>query len=122
MNDLGIGANASCFLIKDRNLLLEGKTSHIYEWLEKEDFMDVGHDRVFNSDLIHINIWNKIYIAENPGVILSKVVGNHAITFDEFRTIYEIYKKYHKFHVTKMTKDEQYDYIKLSQKYKKELF
>lgn len=121
MNDLGIGGSASCFLVKDKSLLL-GKSSHIYEWLQKEDFMDVGRETVFNSDLIHINIWDKIYISTNPGVVLAKVVGNHAITFDEFCIIYNIYKKYRKFNITKMTKDEQYDYIKLSQKYKKEMF
>lgn len=121
MNDLGIGANSSCFLIKDKSLL-EGESSKVYEWLEKEGFMEVGHKTVFNSDLIHINIWSKIYASANPGVVLTKVVGNHAITFDEFCTVYNIYKKYHKFNITKMNREEQYEYIKLSQKYKKEAF
>jgi hypothetical protein len=29
-----------------------------------------------------------------PGVCLAQPIGNHAITIDEFQTIYAIYKKY----------------------------
>ena len=44
------------------------------------------------------------------GVGLTKVVGDHAITFDEFLTIYNIYKKYDGFDVLKMTKEEQAEF------------
>ena len=44
------------------------------------------------------------------GITLTKVVGDHAITFDEFVTIYNIYKKYEGFSTLKMTKEEQAEF------------
>ena len=37
-------------------------------------------------------------------------MGDHAITFDEFVTIYNIYKKYEGFSTLKMTKEEQIEW------------
>ncbi len=41
-----------------------------------------------------VDIEKKVFKPGMPGVSYGKVVGDHAIIFDEFRTIYEIYKKY----------------------------
>ena len=37
---------------------------------------------------------NKKYRPGRPGVAYGSVVGGHAITFKEFKIIYNIYKKY----------------------------
>jgi hypothetical protein len=44
------------------------------------------------------------------GVGLTRVVGGHAITFEEFLTIYNIYKKYEGFSTLKMTAEEQKEF------------
>ena len=41
-----------------------------------------------------IDIENKIYYPGRPGVIYGKVIGNHEITVEEFKTIYHIFKKH----------------------------
>ncbi len=41
-----------------------------------------------------VDIGQKMFKPGRPGVSYGKVIGNHAITFDEFKSIYEIYKKY----------------------------
>ncbi len=41
-----------------------------------------------------VDIEEKVFYPGRPGVSYGRVVGNQAITFDEFKTIYEIYKKY----------------------------
>lgn len=41
-----------------------------------------------------IDIINKTFKPGRPGVAYGRVVGNHAINFEEFKTIYSIYKKY----------------------------
>lgn len=41
-----------------------------------------------------MNITRKEYAYGMPGVSLAKPLGNHAITIDEFMTVYSIFKKY----------------------------
>ena len=43
---------------------------------------------------VHINITRKQYAYGMPGVSLALPIGNHAITIDEFKTIYAIFKRY----------------------------
>ena len=52
-----------------------------------------------------IDIENKRYYPGRPGVSYGKVIGNHAITFDEFLTIYHIFKQYEGLDVLKMNND-----------------
>lgn len=52
-----------------------------------------------------IDIENKTYYPGRPGVSYGKVIGNHAITFDEFKTIYHIFKQYEGLDVLKMNND-----------------
>lgn len=42
----------------------------------------------------YVDIKNKKFKPGRPGVSYGNVVGGHAITFEEFKTIYFIYKKY----------------------------
>ena len=103
-----IGTSASCFLIKDERLKGNWHTTPIHKFLEEEGFACWGkaksQERV---DWPYINIYSKVYSKGMYGVGLTKVVGGHAITFDEFLIIYNIYKKYDSFDMLKMTKEEQ---------------
>ena len=42
-----------------------------------------------------VDIENMEFKPGRPGVGYGKVLGEHAITFEEFKTIFDIYKKYH---------------------------
>lgn len=49
-----------------------------------------------------VDIVNKVYLPGRPGVCYGRIVGEHAVTFDEFKTIYSIYKKYDTEHPLKV--------------------
>lgn len=80
------------FLVCDKSL------GEIYApflvWLRKEGFTFNGPHGNFGCRWVHVNITRKEYAYGMPGAELAKPLGNHAITIDEFMTIYNIYKKY----------------------------
>ena len=45
---------------------------------------------------LFVDINNKIYLPGRPGVSYGKVIGNHTITFEDFKTIFDIFEKYEK--------------------------
>ena len=58
-----------------------------------------------------IDIINKKFYTGKPGVKFGKVVGEHAITFYEFKFIYSIYEKYKGLDPIVMQKDNQKEEI-----------
>lgn len=110
MEERRISTGASCFLIKDESLK-QGWQSHIYDWLKAEGFITWGRKGTFNTDWLYINIYSKVYAPGVPGVGVTTVVGDHAITFEEFQTIYNIYKKYEGFSTLKMNEQEQKEFV-----------
>lgn len=80
------------FLVYDRTL----KSIHasFYSWLWNEGFTDAGPHGNYGCQWVYINITHKQYAYGMPGVALVQPIGNHAITIDEFVTIYHIYAKY----------------------------
>ena len=80
------------FLVCDRSL--EDIHSPFYEWLQSEGFCFSGYHGNYGCWWAYVNITRKEYAYGMPGVSLARVLGNHAITIDEFFTIYSIYKKY----------------------------
>ena len=62
--------------------------------LQGEDFTFGGYHGNYGCWWVHINITRKQYAYGMPGVSLALPIGNHAITIDEFKTIYAIFKKY----------------------------
>lgn len=64
------------------------------EWLRSEGFTFSGYHGNYGCCWIHVNITRKEYAYGMPGVELAKPLGNHAITIEEFNTIYTIFKKY----------------------------
>lgn len=92
MSDIhSIGPEA--FLVCDKSL--NRIDSPFLSWLQSEGFKYGGYKGCYdNVCWIHINITNKTYAYGMPGQAIIKATGNHAITIDEFKTIYAIYQKY----------------------------
>ena len=81
-----------CFLVKDKDIL-RWTDSEFIIWLENQGFEQFKGwwDGV---DWVYININSKTYMCGMIGVDVMEPIGNHALTTDEFMTIYNIYKKY----------------------------
>jgi hypothetical protein len=65
-----------------------------FKWLRDKGFTFAGYHGNYGCSWVHVNITRKQYAYGMPGVELVKPIGNHAITMEEFMTIYEIYEKY----------------------------
>ena len=83
---------AEAFLIKDDSL--SDSESKFYKWLRNEGFTFACPKGQFGCNWAYVNITHKIYAYGMPCVGFVKPVGNHAITVEEFFSIYEIYSKY----------------------------
>lgn len=111
MEEREIGTGASCFLIKDARIKGDWYATPIYQFLKDEGFINWGKAKSHEGvDWLYINIYSKVFSKGMYGVGLTKVVGNHAITFDEFLSIYRIYKKYQRYSVLSMDEQEQKRY------------
>ena len=114
MSEQTLSANSSCFLIKDERLKKDWHLTAIYDFLKQEGFSgaNVGTNLGCREgiDWLYINIYSKVFAKGRAGIALAKVVGDHAITFDEFVNIYNIYKRYEGFSILKMTKEEQAEF------------
>ena len=107
MEERELGTGASCFLIKDERIKGDWSATPIHKFLEDEGFICWGKAKTRESvDWLYINIYSKVYSKGMVGVGLTKVVADHAITFDEFLTIYNIYKKYEGLPVLRMNEDQ----------------
>ncbi len=86
-----VGAEA--FLIYDKSF--REMDSPFVQWLKSEGFSYAwrkGHCSLCNW--MYVNITHKVYAYGMIGVRVVRETGNHAITIEEFKTIYSIYKKY----------------------------
>lgn len=117
MEERKISTGGSCFLVRD-DTLKDAFNSHIYTWLKKEGFESWKSSGTYCLNWIYINTVSKIYAPGIPGIKIADVVGNHAITFDEFLTIYNIYQKYKDLSLLRMNIEEQKEFNK---KYAKHL-
>ena len=80
------------FLVCDRSL--GTVDAPFFQWLREEGFTFGGYHGNYGCPWVHVNITRKQYAYGMPGVGLAEPLGNHAITIDEFKTVYNIYKKY----------------------------
>lgn len=113
MENRELRTGASCFLIKDERMIGNWQATPIHKFLEDEGFIPWGKAKSHEGvDWLYINIYSKVYSKGMYGAALTKVVGDHAITFDEFLTIYSIYKKYDGLDVLKMNEQEQAEFDK----------
>lgn len=107
MEERRISSGNSCILVKDKSLL-DGWNSPIYKWLKDEGFISWGLKGVYSGvDWVFINLSSKVFAPGMPGVSVTSVIGNHAITMDEFMTIYHIFKKYEGLERLRMSKADQ---------------
>lgn len=80
------------FLVCDKSL--ENTDAPFLQWLRSEGFVIGDPHGNFGCWWIHVNITRKMYAYGMPGVSITRPIGNHAITINDFKTIYQIYKKY----------------------------
>ena len=111
MEERRISTGASCFLIKDERLKKDWYNTPIYAYLKENGFKaQKGSYSIDGIDWLYVNIYSKVFAKGRGGIALTKVVGDHAITFEEFKTIYEIFKKYENFSTLKMNEQEQREF------------
>lgn len=80
------------FLICDNNLVQH--ESPFLDWLRSEEFRCGDHKGSYGCPWIYVDLTRMQYAYGMPGIGKAGVIGNHAITVEEFKTIYAIYKKY----------------------------
>lgn len=86
------GGKTEAFLVADNSF--RSIDAPFFDWLRGEGFHFGGYHGNYGCEWVHINITRKQYAYGMPGVCLAQPIGNHAITLEEFITIYDIYKKY----------------------------
>ena len=75
------------------NVDTEGNNKEgIVFFLKQEGFR--CEDGYYSIPWYFVDIKEKFFIPGRPGVKFGEIIGNHAITFEEFKIIYQIYKKY----------------------------
>ena len=84
--------SAEAFLVCDKSL--GDYKAPFYAWLAAEGYTFAGYHGNYGCSWAYINISRKQYAYGMPGVHAVKPIGNHAITMDEFMTIYRIYEQY----------------------------
>ena len=111
MSEGKLNENSSCFLIKDERLKGDWHLTPIYQFLKEEGFQHAkGYKGWSGVEWLYVNIYSKVFTKGRPSIAYAPVVGDHAITFDEFVVIYNIFKKYEGYSVLKMTAQEQKEF------------
>ena len=92
----GIGAGTAAILVRDKSLELMHDDAPFMQWLKNEEFKFWSYSKGWydNVDWLYININSKKIARGMPGIGVTKCIREHAITIDEFKTIYEIFKRY----------------------------
>ena len=107
MEERKISMNASCFLVKDHSLLL-GWEAPLYRWLKENGFVSWGRNGVYEGvDWVYINLNSKVFAPGMPGVKIASVIGEHALTLNEFKQIYIIFSKYNGLDLLQMSHEVQ---------------
>jgi len=99
-----------CFLVCDNSLAK--LDPEFQDWLHAEGFKPTKYNGNWGCNWVFVNIKQKLYALGRPGVAYAQVVCDHAITIEEFKTIYGIYKKYEGKDLFVFYK-ERFDYNKL---------
>ena len=111
MSEGKLNENSSCFLIKDERVKEKWDSNPIYKFLKEEGFQYAkGYKCIEGIDWLYVNIYSKVFAKGRPCIAYAPVVGDHAITFDEFVVIYNIFKKYEGYSVLRMNAQEQKEF------------
>lgn len=85
------------FLVHDEKLSQANSGGDPFvEWLKSKGYKvhDLYHGCWAHVTALYINLNSKTYAFGMPGIRLFEPIGNHAITIEEFKSIYATYKKY----------------------------
>ncbi len=93
------------FLVKDDSLCVAD--SAFVKWMREEGFRTAYYKGCWGCSWMFVSITTKRYAYGMPGIKIVTPTGNHAITLDEFMTIYEIYKKYEGLNPLEFEQQEQ---------------
>ena len=100
----GIDAGRAVILVTEKGL---GKKEHpFWNWLKEEGFQGWGWHGNYGMDWIFINLNSMIYAPGMPGIKVVMSIREHAITIEEFKTIWEIYKQYEGLSVLRMPEND----------------
>lgn len=102
--------NTESFLVCDKSLRIID--APFFDWLRSEGFHWGWNHYVHGHTYccwVYVNITTKRFIYGLNGYRLMEPTGHHAITIDEFKTIYDIYKKYESKDVF-VFNNERFDY------------
>ena len=95
------------FLVKDESL--HDANAPFFTWLKEHGFehgmADKGHYDI--CDWVYVNLTYKSFAYGMPGPEVITTSGNHAITLEDFYTIYGIFSKYEGLDALVFTKEEQ---------------
>ena len=117
MKDDEIGAGGAAIIVCD-DTLINFDDSSFKQYLDSEGFEKWKKGHSFNTSWIYVNINSKFYAKGMPGIGVTSHLGEHAITIDEFKTIYNIFKQYKGLSLICMTKKEQQEHEKMLNEYK----
>lgn len=65
----------------------------LHKFLIEEGFDSWIHAKGYPMNWVYVNMNSKVYAKGMPGINITPHLGNHAVTIDDFRTIYDIYRK-----------------------------
>ncbi len=106
MEERKISTGASCFLVKDNSLLL-GWDAPLYGWLKERGFISWGRKGIYEGvDWVYINLNSNVFAPGMPGIKITSVIGEHAITMNEFKQIDAIFSKYNGLDPLRMSHEE----------------
>lgn len=88
-----IGEGTASILVYDKSFK-DFYNSEFKEYLHENGFEPWSYARKYETSWVYVNINSKIYARGMPGIGITKPLGHHAVTIEEFKTIYSIYNKY----------------------------
>ena len=99
------------FLVRDKSV--QDSKAPFLEFLRSEGYSLGFYKGNHGCGWVHVDISTKQFAYGMPGVEIVGAIGNHAITIEEFMTIYKIFKKYEGLDVLKMTQEEQAEFDRM---------
>lgn len=88
-----ISDGSATILVYDKSI---GMDCEFEKWLKSEGFTYWRYSKGWYEDVcwIYINLNNKLIARGMPGIVVTEPLFHHAVSIDEFKTIYSIFKKY----------------------------
>lgn len=90
-----ISSGTACFLIQDDSLY-EKYHAPFFTWLKDSSCTLWPRSRGYSEHVnwVYVNLTSKMFCPSIPGIPVTRVVADHAITIEEFQQIHAIFAKY----------------------------